>query len=393
MPRRSPLVTALLIIALIIALGFYFYEQQNLPTDDQTEATVTRATPKALPGTAIPDIGSGGSTMGSWYELRFTAPQYPDNPANHHDGLDAMLVRFMDSATRTLDVADYDFDLAPVADAMVRAKGRGVAVRMVTDSDTTANTKDMAIQAAFAKVKGAGIPVVEDMRGPIMHHKFTVVDNAAVETGSWNYTDGDTYHLNNNAMIIREPRVAANYTAEFARMFERRTFGPSKERGIPNPIVTEADGSRVETCFAPQNDCAGRIIATVQGAQTSVRFLAFSFTHDPIGQAIIARSQAGVQVGGVFETTGSNVPSSEYGKMKAAGLPVYTDGNPWTMHHKVIIIDERIVIFGSFNFSDNAAKANDENLLIVENADIARAFTAEYDRILALAKNPPPKQR
>ncbi len=59
----------------------------------------------------------------------------------------------------------------------------------------------------------------------------------------------------------------------------------------------------------------------------------------------------------------------------------------------MIIIDERIVIFGSYNFSNNAATQNDENLLIVENPDIACAFKAEYDRILALAQNPPPKKR
>ncbi len=59
------------------------------------------------------------------------------------------------------------------------------------------------------------------------------------------------------------------------------------------------------------------------------------------------------------------------------------------MHHKVIIIDERIVIFGSFNFSDNANTQNDENLLIVENPDIARAFKSEFDRVLTLAQNPP----
>ena len=62
------------------------------------------------------------------------------------------------------------------------------------------------------------------------------------------------------------------------------------------------------------------------------------------------------------------------------------------MHHKVIIIDDRIVIFGSFNFSDNANTQNDENLLIVDNAEIARAFKAEYDRVVAVAKNPPKKK-
>ena len=62
------------------------------------------------------------------------------------------------------------------------------------------------------------------------------------------------------------------------------------------------------------------------------------------------------------------------------------------MHHKVIIIDDRIVIFGSFNFSDNADTQNDENLLIVDSPDIARAFKAEFERVLALAKNPPVKK-
>ena len=69
-----------------------------------------------------------------------------------------------------------------------------------------------------------------------------------------------------------------------------------------------------------------------------------------------ARQEPASKVSGVFETTGSKTQFCEYGKMKQAGLDVYTDGNPWSMHHKVIIIDDETVIFGSFNFSDNADK-------------------------------------
>jgi phosphatidylserine/phosphatidylglycerophosphate/cardiolipin synthase-like enzyme len=61
---------------------------------------------------------------------------------------------------------------------------------------------------------------VGDNRQPIMHNKFTVVDQAVVQTGSWNYTDGDTYHLNNNMIVISSKELAANYTAEFNKMFE-----------------------------------------------------------------------------------------------------------------------------------------------------------------------------
>ncbi len=211
---------------------------------------------------------------------------------------------------------------------MVRAKGRGVTVRMVTDTDTLMNVKDKAIQSAFGKLKGVGIPIVDDQRSPIMHNKFTVADNAAVETGSWNYTDGDSYHLNNNMIIIHNPQIAANYTAEFNKMFERHTFGPNKAKGEPNPVVT-IEGTRVENYFAAEDDCVGHIVDAVGGAKTSVYFLAFSFTQDKIGQAIIDRQKAGVKVGGVFETTGSQVPTSEYGKMKRRGwrsTPTATPG-------------------------------------------------------------------
>jgi phosphatidylserine/phosphatidylglycerophosphate/cardiolipin synthase-like enzyme len=392
--RTISIISIALALVLILGIGiFALTRHRGGPAiADESETTVSRGTPLAQPSGTVTGIGSGGSTRGSWYELHFTAPVYPDNPANHKDGLDVHLVALMDKATKTLDVADYDFDLANVADAMVRAKKRGVTVRMVTDTDTLTDKKNKEIQDAFGKLKGVSIPIVDDQRGPIMHNKFTVVDSEWVETGSWNYTDGDTYHLNNNQIIIHNPQLAQNYAAEFTKMFEKRTFGPNKAKGVPYPTVN-IEGTHIENYFAAEDDTVGNIVRTINGAKQSIHFLAFSFTQDDIGQAIIAKQKAGVAVGGVFETTGSNVPTSEYGKMKKAGLDVYTDGNPWVMHHKVIVIDDHITIFGSFNFSDNAAHSNDENLLIVDNADIAKAFNAEYDRVLALAKNPPAKKK
>jgi phosphatidylserine/phosphatidylglycerophosphate/cardiolipin synthase-like enzyme len=110
-----------------------------------------------------------------------------------------------------------------------------------------------------------------------------------------------------------------------------------------------------------------------------------------MGQAMLDRKRAGVELQGVFETTGSNTPFSEYTKMKQAGVDVYQDGNPYVMHHKVILLDDHVTIFGSFNFSDNADKDNDENLLIVDDPEFTARFEQEYQRVLATAKNPPPK--
>jgi phosphatidylserine/phosphatidylglycerophosphate/cardiolipin synthase-like enzyme len=218
-----------------------------------------------------------------------------------------------------------------------------------------------------------------------------VVDGEWVWTGSWNWTVGDTYRLNNNAIRIRSPQLAANYAAEFEKMFTNRQFGPSKAPGVPNPKIT-IGGATIETYFAPQDHPARPLAARIRAATKSVHFLAFSFTHDDLGQAVMERQKAGLDVVGVFEKTGSETAASEYPKLKAAGLEVYQDGSPYVMHHKVFVIDGRTTAFGSFNFSSNADRDNDENLLIVDDPGLAAQFEAEFQRMLALAKQPAPKR-
>lgn len=395
--QRLFLVASIVVIGLIAAAAYFFLlppvTDPTTPASDESRAAEAgRSTEAPVPDVTASGLGSGGSAQTDWYELRFTNPKYPDNKANHTGGLDTYLVSLINRATRTLDVAAYDFDLQNVAEAIAAAKSRGVLVRMITDSDTVANKKDAEIQTALAKIRNAGIVIVEDNRGPIMHHKFTVVDREWIQTGSWNYTTGDTYRLNNHMIIIRNRELANNYTVEFEKMFVKKQFGPTKDKGVPNPVLT-IGGARVQNYFAPEDGVANKLVDTIKTARQSVYFMAFSFTSDPIAAAMLEKAQAGLKVGGVFETTGSNTQFSEFNKMKAAGLEVYTDGNPYVMHHKVIIIDERTVVLGSFNFSDNADKSNDENTLIIDDPNLARAFKQEYDRIAELAKNPPVRKR
>lgn len=315
----------------------------------------------------------------------FTQPLIPDRPDRHRGGLDERLVALIDQAQQSLEVAVYDFDLQNVAEAMARAARRGVRVRMVTDTDTRENQAQPAVQRAFRLVEAAGIPIIDDRRPAIMHHKFAIIDGRLVLTGSWNFTEGDTYRLNNNAVVLRSPEVAADFQREFEQLFSERRFGRAKRPVTPYPRVTVGTAV-VETLFAPQDRVAQRLSERIRAARTTIRFLAFSFTHDGLGNAVLERHRAGVRVEGVIERVGAETPFSEYRRLKAAGVAVYLDGNPYAMHHKVFILDDRVVAFGSFNFSRNADEENDENLLIVEDTDLARAFTEEFARVLALAR-------
>jgi phosphatidylserine/phosphatidylglycerophosphate/cardiolipin synthase-like enzyme len=90
----------------------------------------------------------------------------------------------------------------------------------------------------------------------------------------------------------------------------------------------------------------------------------------------------------VFEQLGSDTSYSYYPVMEAANLPnlqVRTDGNSRMMHHKVLIIDRRIVVFGSYNFTDNANRRNDENIVIVHDPTFAGYFVEEFEAVWAEA--------
>jgi len=390
----------LLILIVVLGVGYIFWRYPETaarlmqpllsePSIDTNPSAPILAAPTA-PGAAPAAQPGQPEASTAWYQLFFTTPRYPDKPEYHQGSIDAQLVEFLNTATKTIDMAIYDFDLENVAQALAQAAGRGVRVRMVTDTDTLTN-KNAQVQRAFAIVKRAKIPIVDDQRPAIMHNKFVVIDNQAVWTGSWNFTDGDTYHLNNNAIRISVPELAQNYTLEFEKMFVQHQFGPAKPAGVNNPVLQVGD-VRIENYFAPEDKVAARVSARLKLAKQSIHFMAFSFTNDAIGQAVQDAAKAGVQVSGVFETTGSETQFSEYGKFKKLKMDVLQDGNPYVMHHKVFIIDGTTVIFGSFNFSNNADQDNDENLLMIDDPGLTQAFEAEFQRVREQALNPPKRK-
>jgi len=322
----------------------------------------------------VPAAPPSTAASGDWYELFFTVPQ--EQPT-WTGGLDEILAADIDQAEAFIDIAAYDFDLQSVTDALLRAHGRGVDIRMVADSDNLDLDQPQDLLEA-------GIPLVEDGRSAIMHNKFVIIDGFITWTGSWNFTDNGAYRNNNNALRIVSEEMAANYTYEFEEMFLDREFGPSSPADTPHRRMT-IDGTLIETYFAPEDGAMDRVIEVVSRASESVRFMAFSFTDDELGAAMQERDAAGALVEGIFESRMAESEYSEYPAMRDAGLNVWRDGSPAVMHHKVIIVDGSIVILGSFNFSKSADQSNDENLLIIYNREIAAQFLEEFDLVIAQA--------
>jgi phosphatidylserine/phosphatidylglycerophosphate/cardiolipin synthase-like enzyme len=302
----------------------------------------------------------------------------PNNPAR-------ALAGYIAKAQQTIDVCGYEINNVVIVDALTKAIQRGVKVRVVTDTDNLG-------ASGIVTLKAAGVPVVDDQRQPIMHNKFMVFDNKSVWMGSMNFTENCAYLNNNNGIYIDDPRIAENYATKFKWLFVDHKFGgPVRQKEkIPNPVVKLADGTIMENYFSAHDHIANHLIEHLKTAKSSVHFLAFSFTHKGIGQAMLDRAQAGVPVQGVFEKSQvtSSGKYSQYHAFKEARqrVQVYLDANPRNMHHKVIVIDGELTVAGSFNFSDGADKDNDENVVILLSRPIAQRFEEEFQRVFGEAK-------
>jgi phosphatidylserine/phosphatidylglycerophosphate/cardiolipin synthase-like enzyme len=327
-------------------------------------------------------LAGGSDTI----QIFFTTPSliYPDVPKNRTPPpYEQAIVADIDAATRSVDLATYEYNLSSVSQALVRAKQRGVKVRLALDRE---NLDDPVMAKWAGTVQDAGIAVSWQETDAFMHSKFIIVDRRLVWTGSWNATINDTYRNNNNLLRISILAIVANYQAEFEQMAAGH-FGTNKSAQTPNPLV-RLGGGQIENYFLPQDSARARIVEQISQATQSVDFLAFSFTTDEIGDALIARQRAGVHVRGVYEKRNAEGIGSEYARLLKGKVAVLSDGNCYTMHHKVIIIDQRVVITGSYNFTSRAEEVNDENLLIIDDPAIAQQYLQEFERVYRQAQNP-----
>lgn len=306
---------------------------------------------------------------------------YFSDPKNRIDGEyrngpEMNLVQAIDAARISVDVAVYSINLWSIRDALLDAYHRGLQVRIVMESDNITDEVPSQLQAE-------GISILGDRRESLMHNKFVILDRQDVWTGSMNLTVGSSYFDNNNLVHLRSSEIAEIYLSEFDEMFVHDMFGKDVIISTLDPKILIGD-TQVEVFFSPDDGVARHIVELINSSRESLYFMAYSFTSDEIGSAIIQRSKSGVNVQGVMDDgqIKSNT-GTEYDSFKQAGILVTEDRNSSLMHHKVIVIDRSIVITGSYNFSRNAEINNDENIIVIHDLGIATLFIQEFEKIIS----------
>ena len=137
------------------------------------------------------------------------------------DDLTTILTDEMGTATDTLDVAVYTFTSEDIRDAIINAHSRGVAVRVVIDVWATNDIIASALEEAKVPTRrSAGYDNAMGDPG-IMHHKFAVMDQQSVATGSFNFTLSADSKNHENLLIVADPALAGQYTNAFNQLWKQ----------------------------------------------------------------------------------------------------------------------------------------------------------------------------
>ena len=327
------------------------------------------------------------------------------------DDLLAPIIAFIDRARsrQKLMIAVQEVDHPQIAEAIIRARLRGVTIDLVVEQSyllggrrpddvaaaLTAGGKYEINRQLFNAILRATVDVKVDFNPDIFHQKFMVLGNRVL-TGSTNFTTtGVTKNLN-HIVVVNDAKVANAYKKEFADI-NRGNFGKQSTAHGPAPREVDVSGVRVKPLFAPDHAPEMEIMKQILKAKERIDFAVFTFSKSSgIDDALIAAKRNGIEINGVLDRRQANQSWAAKDALKAAdiGLHVAGGGRMGKVHHKLMTIDDQVSIFGSFNYTEPANKSNDENILIVGDADtddansralqgtIAQAARGEIDRII-----------
>jgi len=106
---------------------------------------------------------------------------------------------------------------------------------------------------------------------------------------------------------------------------------------------------------------------------------AYSFTSAFIAKALVAAQKRGVKVEVILDKENFLEEFTQSRILRRGGVPVLLDGRHGIAHNKVIIVDDKTVMTGSFNFTKAAQEKNAENMLILQEPTLVRAYQKNWD--------------
>lgn len=142
---------------------------------------------------------------------------------------------------------------------------------------------------------------------------------------------------------------------------------------------------KIQVCFTPGQNCTAEITEVIDTAKQSIFVQAYSFTSAPIAAHLIAAKKRGVKVNVILDKSQKTQRYSASRFLVNQHIPCWIDYKPAIAHNKIMIIDEKAVITGSFNFTKAAQNKNAENLLIIRDPALANLYLKNWQQRRAVS--------
>lgn len=281
----------------------------------------------------------------------------------------------IDNAKQNIDFAIYGINNQPeIINSLIKANKRGVKIRWVCDfsekydnyyPDTLKLQKELKDFTSDKKYESQN-------SAAIMHNKFFIFDNKKVWTGSANITSTDLSEFNANyAVLINSEKAANIYKQEFEQMY-RGNFHKNKEQKT-NKIITHSSKTKIKILFSPQDDIINNgIIPLINNAKNYIYIPIFFITHKDIEKALISANKRGVEIKIINDATNAHSKHTIHKELRAAGIKVKTENYAGKLHAKTLIIDDKVSVIGSLNYTKSGNNKNDENVIIIYNEEITK---------------------
>ncbi len=142
-------------------------------------------------------------------------------------------------------------------------------------------------------------------------------------------------------------------------------------------------------CFSPNDgicSCEKNVIEMLDLSAETVDLAIYALNNKNITNAIVSAAKRGVKIRAVYDRSQSILSGPFLDKLKDAGVECYYNHVHRIEHNKFIIVDNQIVMNGSFNFTETAEHKNSENCTIHNNINVVKAFSDRFDYLFDLYK-------
>ncbi|MFA5138498.1 MAG: phosphatidylserine/phosphatidylglycerophosphate/cardiolipin synthase family protein [Elusimicrobiota bacterium] len=360
-----------------------------------------------LPTPAAQAFSQGRALFDGVGSIHFNNVDLPVQAFSDQTPLSSHIIRAIDAAQETVEVALHGIALESLAEALVRAKERGVRVRVVMNrSHVYPEKPGRKVAPEVQMLIDAGVEM-RLLRGTrehgIMHNKFALIDGKILESGSYNWTHAADEWNYENVFFTNDRHRIEGYSEYWKWM-----WGLSKPLGDRAPPLSDEDldvKPPVDTlnpirfhdeelpayAFAPAGGIEETLVRAIDAARKTVDLAMFSLTLSTVQQALLAARERGVRVRIVFDR-------SQYGFLPAMqwfteqGFDVLVTAGRRTdkgvLHYKFAVFDGVLAESGSYNYTFNAEKNNFENANFFDDKAQVSAFTAAFERVLRKAISP-----